>query len=220
MDMFTRASSLTRGGQEFLVEEVRPGAASLIYGAPSLLERALYRLAAVWVAGGERMLVVSFVDYHESQLLDTYSLAEYMLAEGVAPVEGLRCVYLATIYNKRQAVSLEYGKLLKYTGASLVALYRVSRLFRHAEYPLLLSALSRAKEVLGRGLPLVLFVDESPTRRGWPDAPAYLLHFASSVVWLRGLRGSFIEATLVKSPARPEQSRTFTREVRGVEGWF
>lgn len=218
--MFTRASGLARNGEEFLLGEVRPGSAMLIYGPRALLEKSLYRLASTWASKGERSLVVSFVDYHESQLLDTYSLAEAMLGEGVDPTLGLKLVYLATLYNKRQAASIDYGKLLEATGAGLVALYRVTRLFSSAEYPLLLSALSRAREVLRRGLPLVIFVDESQTRRGLPDAPPYLLHFASSIVQLRRTRGPFLEARLLKSPLRPEARGTFTSEATGVEGWF
>ncbi|UNQ73628.1 hypothetical protein [Infirmifilum sp. NZ] len=219
MRAFIRASELAAEGTEFLVDGVHPGASLLVYGQPSLLEVALYRLAARWASMGDRTLAVTFVDYHEARLIDTYALAEYMLAEGLDPAAGLKMVYLATVYNRRQAVELDYERLLQRTGAGLVVLYRLSRLFRQAAHPLLLKALSRAKAVMARGVPLVLMVDES-ARRGWPDAPAYVLHFASSAVWLRGRRGSYVEARLVKSAARPEAAKTFTGRLSSVEGWF
>jgi hypothetical protein len=220
VDTFIRASELPREGREYLIEEIRPGTATLVYGQVELLEKALYRLVSAWASSGERSLIVSFVDYHESQVIDTYTLAEYMLSENMDPEAGLKLVYLATLYNKRQAVSLDYKRVLDHVRPGVVALYRVSRLFKHAEYPLLLSALSRAREVMMRGLPLVVFVDESQSRRGLPEGPAYLLHFSSTVIRLKGLRGGYIEASLVKSPWRRERSEFFESNIRAVEGWF
>lgn len=219
--MIMRASAIKTEKMRVLGREVATKGPILVFGEEDLLEQALYSLVAENLREESRkVLIVTFRDYHEGAVLDTYSLSEHLLGRNIDPVEGLKRVFVATIYNVRQALSFNYLGEARRLRVDTIFLYRLTELFPYKSYPLMIEMLGKAKDVLSLGVSLIILVAESRIRRTVPDGPIFLRHFASQMLRVRKRR-SYIEVVNFKDPADTPNSLFLERSsLERVRGWF
>lgn len=219
--MIVKASAIRSEKRKILGREVATEGPILVFGEEDLLEQTLYSLVAETLhESSKKVLIVTFRDYHEGTILDTYSLSEHLLGKNIDPVEGLKRIFVANIYNIRQALSFNYLREAKRLKVDTIFLYRLTELFPYKAYPLMIETLGMAKDVLSLGVSLVILVAESQMRKTIPDGPIFLRHFASQIFRVRKRR-SYIEVVNFKDPVSMPRSLFLEHtNLEKVRGWF
>ena len=193
-----------------LIGRIETGKTYLFYGDEEVLKRLLYSIAVNAIAELDKpVLIITLRDYHRGLILDTFDLGYTAVQYYLDPEYALKNIYVAPVFNKRQAVNIaELTLLVKSLGISVILVWASTELFEYEDYPALIKFLGLLKQALENEASLILFSRASKLSKSYPpkpDGPVFLKHFASIIVYFkRSIRDEkIVKIYLVKHPYRP-----------------
>ncbi len=217
--MFKRASEIKRRKKVFLGHYISLDEPLLVYGNRGLLENIAYTYIAETLRSEDtKVLMITFKDYHEGTVIDTYLLAEILLAKNIDPYDGLRRIYVASMFSVDQALSFNYYTTARRLGVNIVVLYRPEELFAEGFREFVTRVLGQIKELLRYRVAIAVFVDENRVKG--LKILDLLFSFSPNVLRVRKRRG-LVEVVNLKSPVSPPSSEILEKVLlTRAKGWF
>lgn len=192
-----------------LIGRIETGRTYLFYGDEEVLKRLLYSIAVKTIAELDKpVLIITMRDYHRGLILDTFDLGYTAVQYFLDPEYALKKIYVAPVFNRRQAVNIaDLISLAKSLGIKVVLVWASTELFEYEDYPALIKFLGLLKQALENDVALVLFSRASKLSKSYPpkpDGPVFLKHFASIIVYFkRNIRDRrIVKIYLLKHPYR------------------
>ena len=192
-----------------LIGRIETGKTYLFYGDEEVLKRLLYSIAVNTIVELDKpVLIITMMDYHRGLILDTFDLGYTAVQYFLDPEYALKKIYVAPVFNRRQAVNIaDLISLVKSLEVKAVLVWASTELFEYEDYPALIKFLGLLKQVLENDVALILFSSASRLSKSYPpkpDGPIFLKHFASIIVYFkRSIRDKkIVKINLVKHPYR------------------
>jgi len=206
-----------------LIDKIEMGKTYLFYGDEKVLEKLLYSLAVNALLRLEKpVLVVTMRDYHDGITFDTYDLGYTAVQYGLDPEYVLKSVYVASVFNRRQAVNIkDLIAFIKSRGIKIVLVWASTDLFEYEDYPKMIKFLGLLKQTLENDIALVFFSRKSRLSMGYPpkpDGPIFFKHFAGVIVYFRrsARDEKIVKIYLVKHPYKPLKNTTAFLDYHGL----